>query len=50
MFMSCVLLTFVIGILCSKGNSDIRLLLFLKDHVYRPVNSVGMFNTLERLC
>ena len=36
--------------LCSKGNSDIRLLLFLKGHADRHVNSVGMLNTLERLC
>ena len=30
------------------GNSDTSLLLFLKCHIYKPVNSDGMFNTFKR--
>ena len=39
MFTPDVLLTFVINI----GNSDTSLLLLIKSHVHKPVNSDGMF-------
>ena len=39
MFMSGVLLTFVIDMFVFIGNSDTSLLLFLKGHFDKPVNS-----------
>ena len=38
-----MLLTYVITCLCFVGNSDTSLLLFLKGHVDKPVNSDGIF-------
>ena len=43
MFTPGVLLTFVIGMFMFIGNSDTSLLLFLKGHVDKPVDSDGLF-------